>query len=134
MEYLKIVNYRGFEVNVKRPAKKQRSDKKYTVKSLLSEREKRLVNVVMYEQGYDYVVDFVTDAIANGIHLAITKHDVAAAKRKLRESDGIQVSARLNRELYEQFRLLKARANLNQRQLTLVLIKKTIEMAGYKWS
>lgn len=134
MDYLKIVSYRGFDVNVKHPAKKQRSDKKHTVKSLLSEREKRLVNVVMYEQGYDYVVDFVTDAVKNGIHLAITKHDVAAAKRYLREKDGIQVNGKLSGELYEQFRLLQAKANLNQRQLTLVLIKKAVEMAGYKWS
>ncbi|AWE07900.1 hypothetical protein DCE79_11105 [Lysinibacillus sp. 2017] len=133
MDYLKIVNYRGYEVNVKRPAKKQRADKKHTVKALLSEREKQLLNVVMYQQGYDKVVEFVTDAIANGLHLAITKDDMIAAKRYLRDIEGIQVNGRLNAELYEQFRLLQLKANLNQRQLMLVLIKKAVEMAGYLW-
>lgn len=134
MDYLKIVSYKGYEVNVKRPAKKQRNDKKHTVQALLSKREKLLVNEVMYRQGYRTIVGFVTDAVANCIHLTIVQDDLVAAKQYLREADGIQVNGRLSGELYDQFRLLQARANLNQRQLTLVLIKKTIEMAGYKWS
>ncbi|MEG0694189.1 MAG: hypothetical protein RR440_00440 [Erysipelotrichaceae bacterium] len=133
MDYLKIINYRGFEVSVKRPANKKRSDKKHTVKALLSAREKQIVNAIMYEQGYDYVVDFVTDAIANGIQLAITQGDINAAKRPLREADGIQVNGRVHAELYDKFRMLQAKANLNQRQLTLVLLKKAVEMAGYRW-
>lgn len=133
LNYMKIVSYRGFEVNVERPIKKRRSDTKHTVKALLSAREKQLLNVVMYEQGYDTVVDFVSDVIANGIHLAITQGDIIAAKRPLREIEGIQVNGRLSAELYEQFRQLQAKVNLNQRQLTLVLIKKTVEIAGYKW-
>lgn len=133
MDYLKIVSYKGYEVNVKRPAKKQRSDKKHTVQALLSVREKLLVNEVVYRQGYRTIVGFVTDAISNGIHLAITKDDIIAAKRYLREADGTQVNGRLNGELYDQFRLLQAKINLNQRQLTLVLIKKAVEMAGYHW-
>lgn len=133
MDYLKIVSYQGYEVNVRRP-KKQRNDKKHTVQALLSKQEKLLINEVMYQQGYGTIVDFVTDAVANGIHLAIIKDDLVAAKRYLREADGILLNGRLNGELYDQFRLLQAKANLNQRQLTLVLIKKAVEMAGYRWS
>ncbi|MBM7663555.1 hypothetical protein JOC25_000011 [Solibacillus kalamii] len=133
MDYLKIVSYKGYEVNVKR-TKKQRSDKKHTIQALLSKQEKLLVNEVMYQQGYGTIVDFVTDAVANGIHLTIIKADLVAAKRYLREADGIQVNGRLNGELYDHFRLLQAKANINQRQLTLVLIKKAVEMAGYRWS
>ncbi len=133
MNYYKIINYRGHEVRFKR-RKKCRADKKHTVQALLSWQEKQLLNVAMYEQGYNYVVDFVSDAIANGIHLAITNDDITAAKRYLREVDGIQVNGRLNGELYDQFRLLQAKANLNQRALTLVLIKKAVEMAGFRWS
>lgn len=120
-------------MNVKRP-KKQRSDKKHTIQALLTDREKRLLNEVAHMQGYRTIVDFVNDAVANGIHLAITQDDYHAAKRYLYERDGILINGRLDGELYEQFRLLQAKSNLNQRQLTLVLVKKAIEMAGYRWS
>lgn len=133
MDYLKIVSYQGYEVNVKRP-KKQRIDKKHTIQALLTDREKRLLNEVAHMQGYRTIVDFVNDAVANGIHLAITQDDYHAAKRYLYERDGILINGRLDGELYEQFRLLQAKSNLNQRQLTLVLVKKAIEMAGYRWS
>lgn len=133
MDYLKIVSYQGYEVNVKRP-KKQRSDKKHTIQALLTDREKRLLNEVAHMQGYRTIVHFVNDAVANGIRLAITQDDYHAAKRYLYERDGILINGRLDGELYEQFRLLQAKSNLNQRQLTLVLVKKAIEMAGYKWS
>ncbi len=119
---------------MKRPAKKRRSDKKHTIQALLSKREKLLVNEVAHMQGYRTIVDFVTDAVANGIHLAITKDDLVAAKRSLREADGFQVNGRISRELYDKFRLLQAKTNLSQRALTLVLIKKACEMAGYRWS
>lgn len=135
MSYLKIIDYRSGEIRLKRKDKgnKHRADKKHTVQALLSEREKQLLNIVMHRQGYSRITHFVNDAIANGLQLAITKDDMIAAKRYLRESEGIQVNGRLNTEQYEQFRLLQAKANLNQRQLTLVLIKKQCEVFGYQW-
>lgn len=133
MNNFKIISYRGYEVNVKRPQRQQRSDKKHTVQALLSSNEKQILNTVMYKQGYDTVVHFVTDAITNYLHLAISSYDIAASKRILRESEGIQVNARLNAEVYERFRLVQADRNLNQRQLTYIMIKKAIEIAGYKF-
>ncbi|MEG0471101.1 MAG: hypothetical protein RR588_02090 [Solibacillus sp.] len=105
----------------------------HTVKALLSEKEKKLVNTVMLAQDYDHVVDFVSDAIKNYSHLAITQDDILAAKRPLREVDGIQVNARLDESVYDKFRVIQARENLNQRQVTLVLIKKAVEIEGFRW-
>ena len=131
MDYLKIVSYKGYELNVKRRTKKQRSDKKHTVQALLSPSEKRILNLVMVEQGENQVVRFVTDTIYNYLHLAITAHDIAASNRLLHERDGIQVNARLDAEVYERFRLVQADRNLTQRALVYILIKKAISIAGY---
>lgn len=134
MSYLRIINYRGGEVNVKRPDKKQRSDRKYTVKTLLTEREKRILNVVMLELGYDTILEFVTVSITNHLHLAIIKEEIQASKRKLKNVDGIQINGRLSVELYEKFRKVQAVQNLTQRQLVHILIGKAIHIAGYRWN
>lgn len=131
MSELKIINYRGFEVNVKTPAI-HRSDRKYTVKAMLTKQEKRVLNTVMFDLGYDTVLDFVSMAVTSYLHLAITETEIESAKRRLRDQDGIQVNGRLYEETYTEFRRVQAENNLNQRQLTYVLINKAVQLAGYK--
>lgn len=133
--YFKIINHRGkgFEINVKSPPQKQRSNKKRTVQSLLTEKEKRVLNKVMLDLGYDTVLEFVTIAISNYINLAITDEEIKASKRHLSNVDGIQVNGRLDSELYEKFRRVQAENNLTQRQLVYVLISKAIHLADYRW-
>lgn len=133
LSYFKIINHKGFEINVKRPSRKQRSNKKHTVQSLITEKEKRVLNKVMLELGYDTVLEFVTMAITNYLHLAITDAEIKASKRRLSNVHGIQINGRLDGELYEKFRQVQAENNLTQRALVYVLISKAIHLANYRW-
>ena len=133
MSYFKII-HNGIEMKFKNESRKPRSDKKYTVKSLITEKEKRVLNKVMLELGYDTVLEFVSVSISNYIHLAITESEIKASKRYLSNVDGIQVNGRLDSELYEKFRQVQAENNLTQRQLVYVLVSKSIHIAGYKFN
>lgn len=133
MPEIKIINYRGYQLNVKTPVKR-RSDRKHTVKALLSLDEKRTLNQAMLALGYDTVLEFVNMAIANCLSLAITEAEITAAKRKIKERDGIQVNGRLSADVYAEFRRVQAAENLNQRQLVYILVSKAVHMAGFKFN
>ena len=132
MSYFKII-HNGIEMKFKNESRKPRSDKKYTVKALLTEKEKRILNKVMLELGYKTVLEFVTIAISNYINLAITDEEIKASKRYLSNVDGIQVNGRLDSELYERFRQVQAENNLSQRALVYVMLSKAIHLAGHRW-
>ena len=132
MSYFKII-HNGIEMKFKNESRKPRSDKKYTVKALLTEKEKRILNKVMLELGYKTVLEFVTIAISNYINLAITDEEIKASKRYLSNVDGIQVNGGLDSELYERFRQVQAENNLSQRALVYVMLSKAIHLAGHRW-
>lgn len=133
MGYITVV-HNGVKMLLKSEPTKPRNDKKYTVKALLTESEKRILNKVILKFNYSNVLEYVSLAIANYIHLGITESEIAASKRRLKNADGIQVNGRLNIQLYDKFREVQAENNLSQRQLVYILVSKAVYMAGFKFN
>ena len=133
MGYITVI-HNGVKTLLKSEPTKPRSDKKYTVKTLLTESEKRILNKVILKFNYNHVLEFVSLAIANHIHLGITENEIAASKRRLKNADGIQINGRLNIQLYEKFREVQAENNLSQRHLVYILVSKAVHMAGFKFN